>query len=90
MTKYDTLPEMTAAHPEWRRAEGLPSDILLLPMISVYTQRCSQYVLSAMRSGELRASQPCRYGTWQARLVDVQRWAMHLPSNVRPLQRRSA
>jgi hypothetical protein len=87
VSNYPTIAELTAAHPEWRKADTMNSDLLTVPMICVYTQRSAATVLAAMRTGRLRARHNGRGGSWRALLSDVQRWAMCLPVATLPNRR---
>lgn len=42
--------------------------------VADYTQHHYQTVLHAMRSGELRATQRCKRGSWRAEIADVDAW----------------
>lgn len=83
---YLPLAELTEAHPEWRKADTMPSDLMTVDMVAVYTQRNQSSVLKAMRNKELFARQASAGGTWYTLLPDVQRWFMGLPLRRRPLR----
>ena len=82
-----TLAELTAAHPEWRKAENLP-DILSVAQVAVWTQRHLQTVRLAAKTGRLRATQFDKFGSYRIAKTDAQRWADGLaPVPARHLRR---
>src|SRR5664279_2638466 len=68
-----TLPELTAACPQYLRLENLP-DNCTVAQVAVFSQRSLRFVRDAIRRRDLEARQAVEAGTWRIRRDAAVRW----------------